>query len=497
MSQIAVLDETIFDELNKGNVLVAKQIRRLRDAGAEMWITAQTYQKLTKIPANGQLIMDLMIRTTTQDYYPNQRDPSYIERAISERLSKLPHGTQLTGALALNKGGAILTMNREFERAFNQIGGLVLTYDTGKPVHGPIDYSSARRVLGLPALVISADGKIVSKALPSRSGPTPVVKPSTPATPPPKPSAPPSSGPKGTLGSKIDAPTEHAPNATPKTNALKLGLRGVNWIIQGINDEIQQGRIEQAMARLRPTIEETLERDHSLGVLILIRFRRRKKVGAEHETPLEHTSNFQYIEYEYGRTQDEAQDKFNNQNYIRPVADGELVTQKQWIPPQMAPSFSDLPTPFDKSALATFVDGLEHLVAVKFSIAMGFDDKMKSKIVLSVPRGFMPKFIIMYPPADVRYFSGRWRTKDIEISGVRPRMVVDQDQLAYYVPTINLDSSINPNDARAAMVYPADDATAKLFAPQGRIDDGGVLSSYRLDNVRFVKPEKICILKIL
>ena len=88
------------------------------------------------------------------------------------------------------------------------------------------------------------------------------------------------------------------------------------------------------------------------GVLIVTVFSQRKKVGSEHDTPLEHTKGFQYVDYEYGRTQEEALAKMARQPQMRPAGQGEYVSQKQWIPPQQAPSAKDLPTPFARSALA-------------------------------------------------------------------------------------------------------------------------------------------------
>jgi hypothetical protein len=63
------------------------------------------------------------------------------------------------------------------------------------------------------------------------------------------------------------------------------------------------------------------------------------------------------------------------------------------------------------------------------------------------------------------------------------------------VPVLRLDSAINPNDAVAALVYPADDYTMRLFQPQGRISDGGLLKHYQMDLVRFVKPHKMSVIQ--
>jgi hypothetical protein len=299
----------------------------------------------------------------------------------------------------------------------------------------------------------------------------------------------------GRTGSPVKPVVEHKPNSTPKTDAVRMSLRGVNWVIQGINDHIQQGRIEERMKQITPTIEETLDRDPTLGVLIVTVFSQRKKVGAEHDTPLEHTKGFQYVDYEYGRTQEEALAKMARQPQMRPAGQGEYTSQKQWIPPKQAPSAKDLPTPFARSALATFYAGLEELVAVKFSFAMGFDDKMRSRIKVNDPQQ-RARFIVMFPPGEIQFFdNGRWRTYSTQVAYERPRQIWHSDLAGYYVPVLELDSVLNPNDATAAMVYPADDYTMKLFQPQGRVSDSGLLRNYSMDLVRFVKPHKMSVIQ--
>ena len=186
---------------------------------------------------------------------------------------------------------------------------------------------------------------------------------------------------------------------------MVVALGGVNWAIQGINDYIQQKHVKEQMDKLQPTIDDTLNNNPTLGVLVAAHFQKEEKMGAENETPLDNVSVFQYISYEYGITEELARKRMSSTPEIGPAGYGKPFSQTKWIPPKQPPSAEDLPTPFQRSALATFVPGLEELVAVKFSMAAGFDDKMRSRISLSVPKGFEARFIIMWPPDEVRY---RW-----------------------------------------------------------------------------------------
>jgi hypothetical protein len=64
------------------------------------------------------------------------------------------------------------------------------------------------------------------------------------------------------------------------------------------------------------------------------------------------------------------------------------------------------------------------------------------------------------------------------------------------VPVVKLDSSFNPYNAKAAMVWPADNSTANLFQTAGATqDNNGLLRGKGIDPLRWVRPEFIRILK--
>jgi hypothetical protein len=493
MSNAIVIDHTVIEQINLGNADAAAALKQHRDARGEIWMTNEIYRMLARVQANERLIKDLNIRFPEKDVLIHRDQRQLYGSHLSEN----------SAALAQSKKARVMTADANFANMFRGLGGQSIVVNTAN-ARGNLDFNRARGYFGLPKLNLTPNGQLSTVRTPGtiktnstsqplvKADPKAVIKDGNKTTP----VVPKSDVQRnGRTGSPVKPVVEHGLKPSPKTDAVRMSLRGVNWVIQGINDHIQQGRIEERMKQILPTIEETLDRDPTLGVLIVTVFSQRQKVGAEHDSPLEHTKGFQYVDYEYGRTQEEAQGKMARQAKMQPAGAGQLVSQKQWIPPQQAPSAKDLPTPFGRSALATFYPGLEELVAVNFSFALGFDDKMKSRIRLNDPQQ-RARFIVMFPPNEIQFFdNGRWRTYSTQVAGERPKQIWHAELGAYYVPVLELDSSINPWDATAAMVYPADDYTMKLFQPQGRISDGGLLRNYSMDLVRFVKPHKMSVIQ--
>jgi hypothetical protein len=74
---------------------------------------------------------------------------------------------------------------------------------------------------------------------------------------------------------------------------------------------------------------------------------------------------------------------------------------------------------------------------------------------------------------------------------------VPRGTLLTQVPAVKLDSSLNPFNTTAAMVWPADNFTANLFQRAGAAtqDNYGLLNNNDIGPMRWIKPECIRILK--
>ena len=173
-----------------------------------------------------------------------------------------------------------------------------------------------------------------------------------------------------------------------------------------------------------------------------------------------------------------------------------------WIRPREPMDIRRLKLPFGclAAGLATFVPGKAELVRVQFSAAFGFDEKWFSARDVDVPAGTTPRFYYLRPPDKVVYFrDGKWRTEDVSWRFVEGADMSHGDVNRYLpgVPAVSLDSSVNPYDFAAAMVWPADNTTANLFQRAGAATDDkyGLLARYGIGPMRWVKPECMRILK--
>jgi rRNA-processing protein FCF1 len=514
MPRVVVLDRTIFDQINQGNVDVAKRLKDLADAQTQIWITHYDYDQLTE--ADKAVMTEFHVRSLLQDnyverYYSRGMLDPFQHRAGTVKEWRSP---EATAALAFHLKAELMTMDKEFEQAFLKFGA-VPGMRALRSVTGSVDYNRARRLLQLPPLAIGGpNGKIL---------PRPKVGPGTPAKtirsggavrytvnnqvgvsyPPGRPLNTEYQW-KNKKGDPIEAPKEYGPSPGGQAGfqmAATIGLQGVNWVIQEINDSIQKKRFNEAWARLAPQITSKLNEDPSQGVLIFVNYSRRIKQGAENDSPLDHVSVFQSIKYSFGYTPEDARVRSYSAppDYRSPSGTGEeVITSEGWFPPKQPVDVTKLPTPFQKAGLATFVPGREKLVRVKFSGRWGFDDKMFSVAKLNVPAGMVPQFFYLFPPDEISYRDDDnvLRTVRFEVDFEHAAEAVD-NELAYSVMTvIHLDSYINPYSATAAMVYPADNATANLFKTTAPTQDNlGYLKSYRMDLVRWVKTDNVRLLR--
>src|SRR5579871_205671 len=393
MSRLVIIDETIIKQINYGNADVAKAMRDLVRGRAEIWMTRAAYGAL-HLDAEQRLISELDINYPIQD-----RSIEKYERRVAD-VRGTGGGRQVrpeeTAALALDKGGELLTANSKLANAYRNIGSVAPESFgfTALPEVMPsdINYNVGRRLLGLRDLNITALGKIV-----------PGAKPAPAAT---------SSGPRtkgGALttktitqqvGDPLEAPEEHGLSATgdAKFQGGTVALQVANFALQKINDMIQKRRFDEKMARVMPGVESTLKANPHLGVLFLVYYSRGSKPEASAIDPV---LVFQDLRVAYGLTEWDARRKFDSADQIAIQGQGEQVGRTLWFPPREPVSISQLPTPFPKAGLATFVPGKEKVTRVKFSMAFGFDDKARSREWLNVTKDVRPRFLYLTPPDEI------------------------------------------------------------------------------------------------
>ena len=485
MPRTIVIHESVFDQINRSNATVAEVLSKMHHfEKCEFWITADTDRRM-KTDADRRLLSDLGVRASAFSIMPPAGSgvkPTVTQEVLDRHLGKhLPHGRLETGALVvtlskdLRKDVELMTTDAEFANAFGRYYGKVVaetprlirnSSSNGVDPNGKgYDYNQARRMLGLKPLTITTGGKITPTKAPV-AGRGPEVKPIQESGPSP-------------VGQAV-------------FNGVAVGLKIVDFGVQKINDYVQRKRYDEAWAKLEPSVRKNLADDPTRGVLILAVYSTKQKVGAEHDSPLQHTPEFQAINTAYGYTKEDALANYNSTAQANPAGYGKpSASEIVWVPPAQAPNVKDLPTPFPKMGLATFVAGRSKLLDVRWRGVSGFEDDGSTS--LSVPAGMKPKFLILKPPDDIGFFwNGKWRTKVLDINWEVPEHIngpVPESHMAY-VPFVEVDRRWGY--ASACMVYPADNDTAQLFQRTSPTKDNlNQLSQYRLQLLRWVEDENL------
>ncbi len=493
-----IIDKSIIEQINLGNAEAATRFKRVIDAKHEVWMTYEDDRYFRTIPANRRFVNDLNIQSPLRD---DDYDNNWWYRMV---LDTIPAGSAKTAALALSKKGRVMTMEPRFAQAFRPYGELedMSSVDRISPRGVLPDYNRARRLMKLPELNISYSGNIIDPPPAGTGAPPKVVG---------------SGG--GNNGNKDENDKQQNQHVTveypnPKVQpgispgpdaamqlAASIGLQAINWRIQQINDNIQKKRLEERWAKLKPAVEAQLQQEPTWGVLIMVYYSRRRKQGAENDSPMEFVAEFQDIVPLYGYTVEDAMQREWQTSTVRtgkPAAN-DYESTTNWWPPKQQVDVSQLPTPFGKYGIGTFAPGEAVLTKVKFSGYAGFDDRMISREEVSVPAGVAPRFFILQPPDEINFlWNGSYRSVDIDYTMVYPSHVADADLTHTPVPCVDLDSRVNPNSARAAMVFPVDNATRRLFQGTSPTqDDNGMLAQYSMSLVRWVKPQYLCLLEDL
>jgi hypothetical protein len=506
MSRIVVLDYNVIQNLNRGSAKTATALKRLIESGARVYMAHQAYQEATSQPGkmlggagpdlprtaagNERLIADLAIRVTSERFDQRVIDRNNAGKSMSDSDALvLAQAKQLKADL-----GAQTVELWSFDKTFRNdagsteaIYGVKVAAESQTAYETPADrsdYQVARRLMGLKTdFEISVGGRIQRK--PSKK--------------------PPGSG-GGAGGSAPGGSDIGTPHADPGGvgeasaraqkigDAFELGLKAMNFIIQSINDSIQADRMKKEWAKAKPRIQQKLQENPSLGVLIIVRFGRREKEGAQHETPLEHTALFLSIDTEYALTEDEAWDAYRNVPRQRDEAGLTITHKKTFIEPTKAVDVRKVQTPFTPYAIGTFVTGRARLMRVEWKGIFGFDEI--GDVKLDVPTGMTPRFLLLVAPNEIEFLNGRIRhptrvpvewqdAASAAIHYTRPISVVDMDR-----------GVLNLGHDTAAMIFPADNATARLFDGVGRMrDNKGQLTFTNIGMLRWARPGNIHVLQ--
>lgn len=276
-------------------------------------------------------------------------------------------------------------------------------------------------------------------------------------------------------------------------NGATLGLDLLNKLLNWLNDREQKSRLEEALAQIEPTIRARQAENPQQGAMLFIYY---TQVRPHPDSPIIPGPQFRRIELGFGRTPEEALYSWQDTPALRPGLDpgtSERI-ERLWIsPPEPAP-VEEIPMPeppFPIIALATFAGDKPALQEVEWAFSRGFDDEGLTQ--LSVPTGVEARFFILAVPRTISWVPPINSSRIAEVF-IRTRLMptASGDE----VQAVDLDP-VNPfGSVTATCIFPADRATADLFATSiGTIGNTSRLGYRNFQYIRWVSPEQIRVLR--
>jgi hypothetical protein len=533
MPRIITMDSTAIKELNKDNRPLADFFNSLRGVNlsiindAHLQMAESEYSKLNE--AERALADDMGVRhmngSTRTSQLPNVDSRArYVQQIDPDAFKNIAPEHEATISLAF--GSELLTFDPKLAETYGKITArlqdkLVPELRNIPVSNKPLNYNLARTNLGLKPLNISQS---TGGVLPTPSVTRVMVAGKTtgfvdaegnsisasggPRTP---------GGARTTrqidnvVGEALTAPQEHGPSSGGEAafQAGVLLLQGANelskYLLKKIYGPVQQRRFEEVRNRKMPFIEQQLNEDPQLGAMIFVYYSTFQ--GGEASVVDAGTPIFNDLHVAFGFTKDEALRAYNSVAHITAVGPGSVyIGDTIWIKPRAPLDIKKLQLPVgaEVAGLATFVPGKEKFVRVSYSILAGFDDRALSRERVEVPKDMVPRFFYLWPPKCITYmYNGMAKQADVDTA-----MSGDADESANVIikpfkgiPVVKLDSHFNPSTwvsdgATAAMIWPADNATANLFqTTQSTSDPRGLLAGKGFGMVRWIRPEFVRVLR--
>ena len=224
---------------------------------------------------------------------------------------------------------------------------------------------------------------------------------------------------------------------------LDMGIAAYRKWYEGRQRELEQEQRRQ----VQPEIDRMRDEHPELGVLIIVR----KQTAGDTEGKL--PPRFVTLRVAFGRSALEAERRLGTiATRGGPIQKQEFEAGREWIPP-LKPVDAPVPAPpFPPIALATFKSSSPKLTQVSLTLVMPFGFNDVQTTPLDVPNGMEPRFYVLSLPSTMKVFGG----------GEYHEGPLAQEKHGD-LPVAQLDSYLTGHDVAAAL-YPADSATADLFA---------------------------------
>jgi predicted nucleic acid-binding protein len=499
MGDTIILDTNVIADVARGNQRVADSLTRYLKAGTPVYISRAAYDELVtraKTPqVSGQyreILGDLGIRVADSgamadrinliadniELKPAPNAPGQI-REYDRKNDPTKPGDAFVAAQAKAINAKLWTLDTDLAKRAPQFG-VQLAPECNIPGKSGIENpDAARQMLGLNPKPIGTNGQ----PLPPKGG----------------------SGGGGSSGGGAAGsyslegvadntlPEVGGPSARGEAiiGGIQIALEGINFVLNLINDYVQKNKVNAALDPIRADIARARAGNPRMGVVILFYY---TQVEAPEDSPIKPGADFQYLIWGVGATPDEARE-----NALRPgsISRGtgpyeRRFSQQVWIPPLQKSSITSAKCPFPLVAVGRFFlanSNRAKFQGVEFDALGGFDDIVETSIDL--PLHSNADFAVINPPSEVYWYNINGRQtvtvplKDAKTANDNTIKVVDLDPWS-------------PFHAQAAMVFPVDDWTEKVFGTMNPTQNSALLGTYiNFGMIRWIRPENIHLLRFL
>ena len=282
-----------------------------------------------------------------------------------------------------------------------------------------------------------------------------------------------------------------SPKGMATIAGIQLAFEGINFVLNLANDYIQKQKVTQALDQIRPTIASERAANQQMGVLLLFYY---TQYQAPEESIIKPGAVFDHLTWGKGATRDEAlRDALSTPTLSRGTGPNERAfSQEVWIPPLRKSAITTAKCPFKPIAIGRFFLGNSSKAKfqlVEFSVLGGFDDVMEKSIEL--PANTNADFAVLDPPNQVYWYNINGR------QSVGVPLKDDKTANGNTIKVVDLDPW-SPFNAKAAMVFPVDDWTEKVFGTVSPTDNYFPLGTYvNFNMIRWIRAENIHLLRFL
>lgn len=491
MADPIILDKNVLTSIARNNQPAAEALKNYLNSGTPVYISRAAYDELVtraQTPKQGGeydwLLKDARITIAPSgsikdrggvyadniQHVPAPNQPQLKDFSRKDDPTKPGDVFVVAQAKAIN--ARLWTFDKKVQKAAPGLGVALTPECNIGDRSGVEDVSVGRKLLGLNPRTIGPDGKPVPTPGGSGGG----------------------SGGAYSVG-VADNTVPEVGGPSPKGMAtiagIQLAFEGVNFALNLVNDYIQKKKVTQALDQIRSTIAGERAANQQMGILLLFYY---TQYEAPEESIIKPGAAFDHLTWGKGVTRDEAlRDALSVPTLSRGTGPNERAfSQEVWIPPLQKSSITTAKCPFKPIAVGRFFLGNSNKAKfqlVEFSILGGFDDVREKSIEL--PADTNADFVVLDPPAQVYWYNINGR------QSVGVPLKDDKTANGNIIKVVDLDPW-SPFNAKAAMVFPMDDWTEKVFGTVSPTDNYFPLRSYvNFNMIRWIRAGNIHLLRFL